>query len=207
MWAANNAGAMYSFQTYGKAPLMLSMLGGIVGDAEVQRAMSDYTKAWSFKHPSPWDFIFFMDRALGRDLQWFWYYWLWTTESVDGSIADVKGSGSRTLVMVRQDGQMPSPIVLKVQFEPSGPAIRPMANAKMVNDTTAIVTWPVDVWFIGNRTFQATLDFGGRAISAITLDPGCRFPDHDPSDNVWPKKAGPTTEATPADSRGTACGG
>ena len=95
MWPANNAGSMYTFQTYSKTPLMLSMLGGIVGDTEVQRAMSEYTKAWSFKHPSPWDYIAFMNKALGQDLNWFWYYWLWTTESVDGSIADVSTSGTR----------------------------------------------------------------------------------------------------------------
>ena len=47
MWAANNAGNGYGFQTYQKTPLMLSMLGGIVGDAAVQRAMSEYTKAWA----------------------------------------------------------------------------------------------------------------------------------------------------------------
>ena len=57
MWDANLAGNMYSFQTYSKTPLMLSMLGGIVGDTEVQRAMSEYTKAWAFKHPSPWDYL------------------------------------------------------------------------------------------------------------------------------------------------------
>ena len=39
-----------------------------------------------FKHPSPWDYINFMNNALKQDLSWFWYYWLWTTESVDGSI-------------------------------------------------------------------------------------------------------------------------
>jgi len=198
MWPANNAGNMYSFQTYGKAPLMLSMLGGIVGDRELQRAMSDYAKTWAFKHPSPWDFIFFMDKSLGRDLGWFWYYWLWTTESVDGSIATVTTAGERTTVTVHQDGQMPSPVVLKVQFEPSGPAIKPMANAKMLDDRTAIVTYPVDVWFIGNRTFQATLDFGGRAIQTITLDPGCRFPDRDVSDNVWPR----SQAASPAAAQG-----
>lgn len=194
MWAANNAGSMYSFQTYSKTPLMLSMLGGIVGDAEVQRAMSEYTKAWSFKHPSPWDYIFFMDQALGKDLQWFWYYWLWTTESVDGGIVSVATAGSRTTVTVRQDGQMPSPVVFKITFAGSGPAITPMPNAKMVDDSTAIVTWPVDVWFPGNRTFLAILDFGGRAITSITLDPGCRFPDRDTTDNVWPK---PAASATP----------
>ncbi len=89
MWNANYGGPMYSFQAYGKAPLMLSMLGGVVGDEEVWRAMSEYAHTWRFKHPSPWDYMFFMNEALDRDLGWFWYYWLFTTESVDGSIAEV----------------------------------------------------------------------------------------------------------------------
>jgi hypothetical protein len=97
---------------------------------------------------------------------------------------------------------MPSPVVLKVQFAATGPALKPMANAKMVNDTTAIVTWPVDVWFNGSRTFEATLDFGGRAVTTITLDPSCRFPDRDPGDNVWPKPAG-----APTGPRASVCGG
>ena len=198
MWAANQAGNMYGFQTYSKAPLMLSMLGGIVGDAEVLRAMREYTKVWSFKHPSPWDFIFFMNNALGQDLNWFWYYWLWTTESVNGSIADVTTSGGKTTVTVRQDGQMPSPVVLKVQFAADGRALRPMANARVVDANTAIVTWPVDVWFNGSRTFQATLDFGDRTITKITLDPACRFPDRETTDNVWPKApAGSAPAAQP----------
>jgi hypothetical protein len=187
MWNANYGGPMYSFQTYSKTPLMLSMLGGVVGDEAVQRAMSEYTKVWSFRHPSPWDYIFFMNEALGQDLNWFWYYWLWTTESVDGSIANVTTSGGRATVTVRQDGQMPSPVVLKVELAATGPAPRPMPNARMIDDRTAIVTWPVDVWFAGSRTYQAVLDFGGRAIERVTFDPFGRFPDRDPADNVWPR--------------------
>jgi hypothetical protein len=187
MWNANYGGSMYGFQTYSKTPLMLSMLGGIVGDEAVQRAMREFTKVWAFKHPSPWDYLFFMNDALGQDLRWFWYYWLWTTESVDGSIASVKADGPRTTVTVRQDGQMPSPVVLRVSLAPDGPAIVPMKNARMVGDTAAIVTWPVDVWFDGRRTFEAVLDFGGRPVTGIILDPGCRFPDRDPGDNMWPK--------------------
>ena len=51
----------------------------------------------------------------------------------------------------------------------------------------AIVTWPVNVWFNGSKTFLATLDFGGRTIRKITLDPFGRFPDRVTTDNVWPR--------------------
>jgi hypothetical protein len=168
---------------------MLSMLGGVVGDSALWRAQSDFMKAWRFKHPSPWDYAFFMNNALKRDLGWFWYYWLFSTESVDGSIQNVTTSGSRTTVTVRQAGQMPSPVVLRVQFAAGGPAITPMSNSTMVGADAAIVTYPADVWFSGNRTFTADLDFGGRTIEKITLDPKCRVPDRDPSDNVWPRGA------------------
>jgi hypothetical protein len=196
MWDGNYAGPLYGFQAYGKAPLMLSSLGGVVGDSAVWRALSDYAKAWRFKHPSPWDYANFMSRALGRDLGWFWNYWLFTTERVDESIQNVTTRGRTTAVTVRQDGQMPSPVILKVEFAPSGPAIRPMSNSTMLDATTAIVTFPVDVWFGGSRTFVADLDFGGRSITRITLDPNGRFPDRNATDNVWPRSS-----AAPAPAR------
>ena len=165
MWIANDAGTGYSYQTYSKTPLMLSMLGGVVpgGDAEVQRAHSEYTKTWAFKHPSPWDYIFFMSNELKQDLGWFWYYWLWTTEAVDGGIADVTTAGSKTTVTVKQDGHMPSPVVLEFKLA-KGADVKPVAGAMgkmtIVDDTTIRVTWPVDVWFSGARTFKATLEIG-----------------------------------------------
>ncbi|MBA3645566.1 MAG: M1 family metallopeptidase [Gemmatimonadaceae bacterium] len=187
MWNANYGGPKYSFQAYSKAGMMLSMLGGIVGDSVMLGAMSEYAKTWSFKHPSPWDYAFFMSNALHRDLGWLWYYWLFTTESVDGSIQNVVTRGNRTIVTVRQDGEMPSPVVLKVDLSGKRVAQKLPANVRMLGDSAALVTYPVDVWFSGKRTFDAVLDFGGRKISKITLDPGKRFPDRDPSDNEWPR--------------------
>jgi hypothetical protein len=192
MTDANFSGPLYSFTTYGKAPMMLSMLGGIVGDSAVWQAHSGYAHAWRFKHPSPWDYAFFMSNALrdrAPDLGWFWYYWLFTTEAVHGSIQQVATSGSKTTVTVRQDGAMPSPVVLEVRFAAQGKPIRPMPNSRMTDSLTAVVSWPVDVWFGGRRTFQAVLDFGGRPIEKLTLDPAGRFPDGDPSDNVWPRES------------------
>ncbi len=185
MWSANDAGGGYGFQTYSKAPLMLSMLGGMVGDSAVIRAMKNYTAAWAFKHPSPWDYMFFMNHELGQNLEWFWYYWLFTTESVEGSISNVKTDNGKTKVTIFQAGEMPSPVVLKVEFESGGPAVKPMPNAIMLNDSTMEVTWPVTVWFNGNRSFEAVLNEGKRKIKKITLDPHGRFPDKNLKDNVW----------------------
>jgi Peptidase family M1 domain len=195
MWNANFAGPSYSFTTYGKTPLMLSMLGGVVGDSAVQRAHREWGVAWMYRHPSPWDYMFFMNKALGRDLGWFWYAWLFTTERVDGSITGVRTQGSTTIVTVRQDGQMPSPVVLRVRFAPAGPRITAMKEAAMSDSLTAIVTFPVDVWFSGKRTFDAVLRFGKRPIEQVLLDPGCRFPDRDPADNVWPRTTAPASGA------------
>ena len=195
MWDANYGGPMYAFQGYAKAPMMLSMLGGIVGDSAVWTAMRAYAAAWRFKHPSPWDYAFSMDRALHRDLGWFWYSWLFTTDAVDGSIQRVRTAGGRTTVTVREDGQMPSPVVLAVHFAPKGPRLKRMANARVVDDSTAVVTWPVDVWFGGSRSFDATLDFGPRRIVRIVLDPHCRFPDANAYDNPWPRQSAPAAPA------------
>ncbi|MEZ4455155.1 MAG: M1 family aminopeptidase [Gemmatimonadales bacterium] len=212
MWNANYAGPQsYGFTTYSKTPLMLSMLGGIVGDSAVQRAHREWGQAWMFKHPSPWDYMFFMNRALGRDLSWFWYYWLFTTESVDGSLASVTTQSGRTTVTVRQDGQMPSPVVLEftlgapaagggaldtrnlrdvviaeVGVGPAGAGPAPRTTGMtLVDDHTVRVTFPVEIWFGGARTFSAAFEFG-RPVERIVLDPGCRFPDRNPADNVWP---------------------
>jgi hypothetical protein len=89
---------------------------------------------------------------------------------------------------------MPSPVILKVEFAPTGTPIRPMSNSRMTDANTAIITYPVDVWFSGSRTFNTVLDFGGRAITRVTLDPGARFPDRDPADNTWPRKTQPTAK-------------
>jgi hypothetical protein len=62
-----------------------------------------------------------------------------------------------------------------------------MPNMRMTDSATAIITYPVDVWFSGYRTFTAELDFGGALPGRVWLDPFGRFPDRNPADNVWPR--------------------
>jgi hypothetical protein len=80
-----------------------------------------------------------------------------------------------------------------------------MANARMTDSVTAIVTYPVDVWFAGSRTFVADLQFGARKIEKIIFDPYCRFPDREPSDNVWPRSGPPDAARDDGGFRGAVC--
>jgi hypothetical protein len=65
---------------YSRVTPMLSALADSVGDDRLMDALGGYTSAWRLKHPSPWDFMFFMNRALNKDFTAFWYRWLFTTE-------------------------------------------------------------------------------------------------------------------------------
>jgi hypothetical protein len=188
MWNANYAGPQYyGFTTYSKVPLMLSSLGGIVGDSSVIAAHRAFARAWRFKHPSPWDWMFFMERALGQDLGWFFHGWLFTNTSTDAAITAVRTTGRRTIVTIREEGQLPSPVVLDVTLTPGTARVPRQPGLVMTDSVTARVTLPASVWFDGRRTREVVLDLGGRTVERIVLDPGRRFPDRDPSDNVWPR--------------------
>ena len=184
MWNANYGGPQfYGFTTYSKTPLMLSMLGGIVGDSAVQRAHREWGNGVDVQASVAVGLhVLHEQRAQAAT---------WAGSGTTGcsrpraSMArsrSVTSSGDRTTRhRAGRTAQMPSPVVLEVKFAASGSgASVPCANARDEGRTTAIVTYPVDVWFAGSRTFDAELDFGGRTIERITLDPGCRFPDRDP---------------------------
>ena len=93
MWLADWAGPGSGIQAYSKAGVALNALGGIVGDSAVARAFAEYARAWKFKHPTPYDFFFSMNHSLGRNLDWFWYEWFFTTNTFDQAIQSVTVAG------------------------------------------------------------------------------------------------------------------
>ena len=175
---------------FGKPQHILRMLGGMVGDSVMWSAIGDYAAAWKFKHPSPWDLMAFVSNAVDQDLGWFWHYWLFTHAAVEGSIVGVEADGQGGHVTVRQNGDMPSPIVLAVQCAPGGGPVRLSGPGYILDESTVVVTRPVDVWFPGATELTFELDIGCE-IARVTWDPARRFPDEDACDNVWPRGSRP----------------
>ena len=170
MWPTDFAGPYYSIQAYVKAPLALHALGGVVGDSAVRSAFAGYARAWRYKHPSPWDFFMFMDRALGRDLGWFWNSWWFTTQTFDQGIANVKQTNGTLTLTVADHGNMPMPVIARVDF---------------TDGSSQTITRPASAWFPGTRSTTLTLPLRGKSIAHVTLDPEKRFQDLDRSNNEW----------------------
>jgi len=170
MWLADYAGPGYGVQAYTKAPLALNALGAVVGDSAVARAFAEYAKSWKYKHPTPYDFFFSMNKSLGKNLDWFWYGWFFTTYTTDQAIESVTTSGSDAVLTVRDKGDLVSPVIAAIQF---------------TDGSKGRVVLPAERWFSGVRTLTERIPLNGRVIKSVTLDPENRFQDLDRSNNVW----------------------
>jgi hypothetical protein len=170
MWLADYAGPGYGVQTYSKAEIALNALGGIVGDSAVGRAFAQYAREWKFKHPTPYDFFFSMNRSLGRNLDWFWYQWFFTTYTTDQAIENVRMDGANAVVGIRDKGDMAMPVILGIEF---------------ADGTSRTMMLPPETWFGGSRQVMFRVPVAG-AIRSVTVDPENRFQDLDRTNNVWP---------------------
>jgi hypothetical protein len=76
---------------YAKPATALNILREtILGRELFDFSFKEYARRWRFKRPMPADLFRTLEDASGRDLDWFWRGWFYTTDHVDISIARVR---------------------------------------------------------------------------------------------------------------------
>jgi hypothetical protein len=156
---------------YYKPGILMRGLRAVVGDSVFVRAIRTYSNEWQLKHPYPYDFFDTVERVAGRDLDWFWYPWFFTTATHDLSIASVTpGSGSVT-VTVRDIGQVPGPAFLAVTT----------SEGRTVRETVPIERF---LGPPGTRAMTVTIPVSG-TVTRVVIDPEQFLPDINPRNNVW----------------------
>ena len=154
----------------------------VLGHDVFDEAFREYTRRWAFKHPQPEDFFRTMNNVTGRDLDWFWRGWFYSTGVLDQSIEDVKQSqnpdGTSTVdVTLRSPGTLVMPVELQLTFS---------------DGTTQVYKYPVEVWYKGDK-YVARIT-APKAVTAATVNPDGLFPDVVASNNKW---SAPAPAATP----------
>jgi hypothetical protein len=155
---------------YFKPALMMYLLQHeVLGKERFDRAFSEYTHAWAFKHPTASDFIRVMEDASGMDLDWFWRGWVYSTARLDQAVG---------AVTVTEEG------VTEIRLESLGAMVMPVElEVALADGTSETVRLPVEMWKLGPEyTFRVP---AGPDVVGVTLDPRNVYPDDDRSNNRW----------------------
>src|SRR5437588_9931662 len=150
---------------------MLTILrDAVLGKDTFERALREYVRRWSFKHPQPADFFRTVENVSGRDLDWFWRGWVYTTARLDQAVDSVRAAGDTTLVFLSNRGQMVLPVTLELRYADGSSETRDL---------------PVEMWNLGSR-FTARIATA-RPVARVVVDPKGTYPDIDGSNNGWPR--------------------
>jgi len=149
----------------------------VLGPDVFDQAFREYTRRWAFKHPQPADFFRTIEDVSGRDLDWYWREWFFTTDAPDQAVDNVTQTRGpdgkyRVQVTIKNVGQMVMPVELQLTFADS---------------TTRLYKYPVEIWYKAN-TYTATIQ-ADQEVLAATVDPDGATPDLNPQNNGW--KASP----------------
>jgi len=154
---------------YQKPALMLSILReAVVGRAEFDRAFREYTRRWKGKHPQPADFFRTIGTLTGRDLDWFWRSWVYSTARLDQAVDSVRARDDSTFLYLSNRAQMVLPVTLELRY---------------ADGTTETRSLPVEMWLLGSR-FTYRMATGKRLASAV-IDPRAIYPDIARENNGW----------------------
>ncbi|HEX4575614.1 MAG TPA: M1 family metallopeptidase, partial [Gemmatimonadales bacterium] len=158
-----------AWAAYQKPALMLTILrDAVLGKATFERAFGEYVRRWRFKHPQPADFFRTMENVSGRELDWFWRAWVFTTARLDQAVDSVTRTGDTTLVYLSNRGQMVLPVTLELHY------------ADGTRETREL---PIEMWNLGSR-FTARL-VTPRPVVGVVVDPRRIYPDIDRGNNHW----------------------
>jgi aminopeptidase N len=152
--------------------VLLALRDNVVGRETMDRAMREYARRWSFKHPTPADFFRTVENVSGQDLSWFWSAFFYGTDVLDIAVDAVtmRQAGGRNIAVVnlRRATAVPFPVTMRLKFS---------------DQTTRDVRLPVEIWARADHyVAEIAVD---RAVTGVRLWPDGSVPDWNTSNDTW----------------------
>lgn len=161
-------GAAYGNNAYGKPSLGYLALKDLLGDQLFKKCLHEYIGRWQGRHPIPWDFFYSFNNSSGKNLNWFWTNWYFTTNYIDFAVQQVSESATGYLVTIKNIGGYPAPIDLIVNY---------------TDGSTATFHQTPAIWTSNQKETMVSVA-GKKKIKSIRLNGGI-FMDADESNNSW----------------------
>jgi len=162
---------------YGKPSLSYFALKDMLGDDLFKKALHTYMDNWHGKHPIPWDYFNSMNSGSGKNLNWFFNNWFFTTNYIDIAVQKLtKANGSYTMDVKNIGG-------FAIPFD---------VNVTYTDGTTATFHQTPEVWHKNEKLANVNIKTG-KTIKSAVLDGGI-FMDADESNNKWDGTNVPATK-------------
>lgn len=162
-------GAGFGNNIYGKAALGYIAAKDLLGDALFKKCLHEYMRRWNGKHPLPWDFFNSFNAAAGKNLDWFWNNWFFTSGYIDLAIQAVKKTSTGYTVSLKNIGGFVAPADLVITYKDGSTETKHFTPA---------------VWEKDQK--QASVPITTKKqIKSVKLDGGI-FMDANEEDNVYP---------------------
>lgn len=155
---------------YGKAAAGYLAMKDLLGDELFKKCLQAYMERWNGKHPVPWDFFYTFNDVSGKNLNWFWNNWFFSTNYIDLALTDVKTNGNNYTLSIKNIGGMAAPVDVIAQYDDG--------SSEKFHQTPAI-------WM--NDQTQTTVSISTKkTVKSLTLDGGI-YMDADVTNNTWNK--------------------
>ncbi|GAB3018127.1 M1 family metallopeptidase [Niabella terrae] len=182
-----NTNAAYSVASYSKGAVFLEQLGYIVGAETRDKILLEYYRVWKFKHPTASDFIRLAEKVSHIELDWYQEFWVSSTKTIDYAIDSVWEQGNKTLIRLRNDGQMPMPVDVcisdkKYKRQWHNIPLDLMYGAKTAQGHAGWKTYPAWKWTQHKYVIETDLKLA--QISSIEIDPSQRMADVERKNNL-----------------------
>jgi hypothetical protein len=155
------------FLGYTKPGMVLYLLREyVLGPAVFDAGFTTYIERWAYKHPQPADFFRTMEDVSGEDLNWYWNSWLYGNGYLDQAVTNVARQDGNSTVTIRNRGDAVMPMEVRFVFRDGTDECRRL---------------PVDIWRDGDAY---TVEFEGKNVRTVHIDPRGMLPDANRSNNV-----------------------
>jgi hypothetical protein len=158
----------YRNSAYDKSSIAYEILRDMLGDDLFLKALQEYINRWKGKHPTPHDFFFTFNDVTGQNLNWFWNPWFFEFGYPDLAIDRVSVSEGKTEVTIRKDGNIPTPVKLKITYE---------------DESSDEYYYSSEIWKKGDDTFLVEISLSG-ILKQIELG-DLTIPDTNSDNNLY----------------------
>jgi hypothetical protein len=177
----------YSINAYSKGEVFMEQLGYIIGAEVRDRVLLEYYNRWHFKHPNPTDLFRVAEDVSGLQLDWYRTFFVNTNKTIDYAIDSLWGENGKMKVRFRNNGSMPMPLDIELQFKDGSRELAYIPQYLMfgekINEEPAIKRTVGEPWKWTHSFYTIEINRKLTDLKIIEIDPGQRTADMERKNN------------------------